>query len=306
MTTSRIKSSLRLLASRAEAEQFAWDLIQRLSVGQDELAFVFRGADEVLYARHSPSSTHEPRNAVLNLVQGLYRAEPFEAKRTVRSRIYTTAQKTDLAAGVIRVVAKRCSYSVRPVDHGKPTRSRWIDVTGGFECVTLPPLPTKIVTGASRFAAPLDDAYFMGLAHRIARSLNEERPIAALLVSSAGEILSWAVNTGRINRTLHAEVILIHSYYARTGRGLPEGAKIYTTLQCCKMCAAMIVTASENPASIRVYYGEADPGPTTRETALNRKSARSGALEQELKPEMSFSVNLISESERSETRTNGV
>jgi len=96
--------------------------------------------------------------------------------------------------------------------------------------------------------------------------------IAALLVSAEARILAWAVNSSARNKTLHAEVNLVQSYCRRTGAPLPAGARIYTTLKSCKMCAGMIWSAARDPLSLRVFFGKDDPGPKARATVLSANS----------------------------------
>ena len=96
--------------------------------------------------------------------------------------------------------------------------------------------------------------------------------VAALLVARDGRILAWGLNTNKRNPTHHAEVNMLQAYHAGHGgqayAGLPPGARIYTTLKCCKMCAAMIRHCAGEPANLRVYYGVPDPGQDDNTSAL--------------------------------------
>ena len=97
--------------------------------------------------------------------------------------------------------------------------------------------------------------------------------VAALLVARDGRILSWGLNTNKANMTHHAEVNMLQAYFARQRAlgdysGVPAHARIYTTLQCCKMCAGMIHHCATTPASLRVYYGVPDPGQDDNKSAL--------------------------------------
>jgi tRNA(Arg) A34 adenosine deaminase TadA len=116
---------------------------------------------------------------------------------------------------------------------------------------------------------------------------SQNRAVAAIITDSERNLLSWATNTNAKNRTLHAEVNALQRHYAETGLPLPEGSRIYTSLKPCKMCAAMIWHCAADPASIRVFYGEDDPGPNAKLTVLTpgsfeRKRASRNAAEVDL------------------------
>jgi tRNA(Arg) A34 adenosine deaminase TadA len=98
--------------------------------------------------------------------------------------------------------------------------------------------------------------------------------VAAILAGKDGKILAWGLNTNKGNKSLHAEVNMLQSFHKYRqkplGRsGLPEGCRIYSTLQCCKMCSGMIVASTRKPDLIRVYYGMTDP-TASDETALTK------------------------------------
>jgi tRNA(Arg) A34 adenosine deaminase TadA len=98
--------------------------------------------------------------------------------------------------------------------------------------------------------------------------------VAAILVGKEGKILAWGLNTNASNKSLHAEVNMLQSFHKYKqqplGRsGLPEGCRIYSTLQCCKMCSGMVVASMRKADSIRVYYGMSDP-TASDETALTK------------------------------------
>jgi tRNA(Arg) A34 adenosine deaminase TadA len=103
------------------------------------------------------------------------------------------------------------------------------------------------------------------------------RYVAAILVNTAGRIIGWGINTNYKNSSYHAEVNMLQSYWAQLPQGqsgIPEGCRIYSTLQCCKMCAGMIFENALKLDSIHVYYGMSDPTATKGGTALNRHESR--------------------------------
>jgi tRNA(Arg) A34 adenosine deaminase TadA len=89
------------------------------------------------------------------------------------------------------------------------------------------------------------------------------------LVSNEGKILTSAINSNSTHKTHHAEINLIRDYCARNQKKLPVGARIYTTLKPCKMCAGMIWEHAEDLKKIAVYFFENDLGSFARSTVLN-------------------------------------
>jgi hypothetical protein len=95
------------------------------------------------------------------------------------------------------------------------------------------------------------------------------RPIAAVLVDADGRVLGAGVNSNSINKTLHAEVNLIQSYFLQTHQSLPAGATLYVTHKPCKMCAAMIYESSPAGQPIQVRYLHEELGCRSRFTILD-------------------------------------
>ena len=111
------------------------------------------------------------------------------------------------------------------------------------------------------------------LAARVPRSPSQRylcnRAVGAVLVSAEGKILAQSVNQNAKNRTFHAEVTLIQSYWARYRQPFPCGTTLYVTLKPCKMCSAMIVRMAKDMRNFKVIYREDDPGPHARHTLLD-------------------------------------
>ena len=123
-----------------------------------------------------------------------------------------------------------------------------------------------------------------------------DRAVVAMLVGRDGALLDCAVNTNARNRALHAEVNLLapwlEGFVATAGededetnlasprkrRELPPGARVLVTLQCCRMCAALICAAADDARERRgvetlrdVVYAEKDDGKYSDDTALQRR-----------------------------------
>lgn len=99
---------------------------------------------------------------------------------------------------------------------------------------------------------------FMQAVLEKARSaLPHEVPIAALIVTTGGEILSIAHNLTETTSdpTAHAELIAIREACAKRGSPRLPDCDIYVTLEPCPMCATAISFARLR----RLYFGAYDP-----------------------------------------------
>lgn len=86
-------------------------------------------------------------------------------------------------------------------------------------------------------------------------SLPAGNNIGAVLTDLSGAIIGWSVNVAGTNASLHAENALLRTYFCKKG-GLPEGARLYTTLEPCHMCAGLIAACCPE---LKVFYGQKDP-----------------------------------------------
>jgi len=84
--------------------------------------------------------------------------------------------------------------------------------------------------------------------------------VGAVLASPSASILSWGLNFGQLNTTLHAEVSLIKAWQAARGGAniFPAGSRLYTTLEPCFMCAGQISSYADVP-DFTIIYVQADP-----------------------------------------------
>ena len=123
-----------------------------------------------------------------------------------------------------------------------------------------------------------------------------DRGVVAALISPDGTLLDAARNVNADNKCLHAEWNLLAPYL--WGRrvlsdeedellvdapedlpedlpeGLAEGARVLVTLQCCKMCAALVCAAADhrgNQKPIEVTYLNPDPGSLAKDTILQQR-----------------------------------
>ncbi|MDR3606695.1 MAG: Bd3614 family nucleic acid deaminase [Oligoflexia bacterium] len=220
-----------------------------------------RGDQHTVYwsqaARQAPPFLSAP--AVL--IQGLYERETEMARKILRERIYTNAPMNEALRGLVKVCAKRIDVDV-PKDVLQTRLSQ--------DAIRIdpPPLPEIAEPGPG---SPMAQARW--LAQSVARGkaplYASDRPIGAVLVSQQGELLAYGANTNARNRSCHAEMNLLRTLYARTGKPIPAGSTLYVTLKPCRMCAGMIWDFCEDARTIRVLYDENDPGPHAQRTALD-------------------------------------
>ena len=252
-----------------------------------DIAFI-RHDTTTYWARGIQSATRAPMTPVTQLIQGIYSLAANEkqtlddVRGILRKRIAVNYEPTPLCRAMVRVAAKRIS---------SPEEFSLRDLEDAARCAGTRLLEVAPEVGASRenhfdlaserdLAPFRDDAEAMRAALKIAAnvSINEKkylspRPIAAILTDVNGVPLGAAVNSNGFDKTAHAEVNLIQDFFRRTGRGLPEGAKIFATLKPCRMCSAMILHASEDPtaekpARVSVFFAEEDPGRFARHTSI--------------------------------------
>lgn len=237
----------------------------------------------IYFARAQAAAPHLPFTAIVSLIQAVYEHSPEQSRRIVRNRIFSTSPPTEMCWGMTKVAAQRLTAPVTAKDHGLSCPFRFEELgvpltkalsrsRGG----TGPQYPLSLWNEAR---PPSTDAEFMRLARKLAaqvsrdRVLHEcDRPIGALLVDATNQILAWGINSNAANKTLHAEVNLMQAFARDTGQGLPAGSRLYATLKPCRMCAGMIWTCAADLSSLRVIYGEFDPGPGARETILDANS----------------------------------
>ena len=116
-----------------------------------------------------------------------------------------------------------------------------------------------------------------------------DRRVVAALVSPEGEVTDAARNVNADNKCLHAEWNLLAPtlwgewVLSPTDdddddggeiAGLEEGTRVLVTLQCCRMCAALVCAAADHPGRsgpIEVVYLDPDDGSLARNTQLQRR-----------------------------------
>jgi hypothetical protein len=109
----------------------------------------------------------------------------------------------------------------------------------------------------------------------------KNRFVRAALLNGTNELVAIAENQNSRNKSHHAEVVLLQSYFRDLQKGFPEPMTLYTSLQCCKMCAAMFWHMHSNPwKNLKSIYLEPETGPSARDSIL----AANGNIRRSLAP----------------------
>jgi tRNA(Arg) A34 adenosine deaminase TadA len=117
------------------------------------------------------------------------------------------------------------------------------------------------LTQPSPIVGPARDKFFMLAALAlVGRSLSTTKGregtapgghnIGALLVNSNNQIIAWGINMMKLNGTFHAETAMVLAYLRRNNRTtLPDGCRLYSSLQPCHMCSGFIATVAKKSRS---------------------------------------------------------
>lgn len=231
----------------------------------------------VVFAAQAPKPERGvARTATTELIEGVFDSFADLSFFILRRPIFLSGASTPLCRGAVRLAAKRL------IDCAETSEAASGLNAATFEIRLVTPVreSARQQTDATSLwpetQPPKDDSDFLKLASRLAAQVERgsvlhryDRPIAALVVSAEGELLSWATNTSAVNKIKHAEFNAVRAL----GRAIPEGARIYTTLKPCRLCAGAIWQACVDPASVKVAYLEDDPGALARGTVLDLGSS---------------------------------
>lgn len=239
-----------------------------------ELAFVEHEA-KVFYA-HYPNTVLSPSSALVKLLQGIFDQYVDHSFFILRKRLYTTGAPSEMGRGMLKVVAKRSSFSVFPVNHSLNLEPEFVPIGEPDEVLFKSQyLSAENQQRLQDLTLQSDD--FLKEAIELTRVVargevlhDYDRMIAALLVGPDKKLLSYGVNSNSKNKTLHAEVNLIQRLYRETGAKIPAGSVLFSTHKPCKMCAGMIHDWSETPQALRVFYRVEEKGQLSRHTILDQ------------------------------------
>ncbi|MEY4065419.1 MAG: hypothetical protein RIR26_1627 [Pseudomonadota bacterium] len=205
----------------------------------------------VVYWARYRRACYEPRTAVSHLIESIWDRFPGSAHFMLRSRIFTTADPTELCRGMVIVCAKRMSRVAKipeEISERMEMGSGAVDLSAVVH--DAPVHLSSVSAGVSLLKAERD------------------RSIECWLVSAEGRLLGWAVNTAGRNRTQHAEMNLLRTWWKREGRPLPVGSRVVTTLEPCPMCAGALWECAASREAFEVLYQHPDSGTVVRRSVL--------------------------------------
>lgn len=234
-------------------------------------AFVHFGND-VYFSVFQESEVSYAMSPVICLLQQIFETKKDHSFFILRKAIVTNYTPAANEKGMVKVVAKRIQQfqAEDPNESNERTSLAW---------VRHMPRPLASLSEFHRQSIDLLSldpwAALQRLVDLIPRGAvlhDYDRPIAAILVDSTGQVLDFGVNSNHINKTLHAEVNLLQRYYQKHGHQLPSGSRIYVTHKPCKMCAGMIWEAlPEDFVKPAVIYFEDVPGRLSVQTKLDEE-----------------------------------
>lgn len=247
-----------------EISQASSQIAYKLHKQDMQLAFV-EHQGKVYYSYHL-LSTEAPSSAVVKLLQGLFEYFVDHSFFILRNRIYTTGSISEMCLGMVKVVAKRISDNVLPMNTSLELNFEFIEID--FQNEVFTKISKPIFSTDSSW---IEKSWQYAELNPQGDVLHDnDRKIAALLVDKSGDILAAGLNSNSKNKTLHAEVNLVQTYFQRTGQKIPEGAKIYSTHKPCKMCAGMIYQWSVERNTPFVFYDIEENGRLSSHTVLDR------------------------------------
>ncbi|MNJ91310.1 tRNA-specific adenosine deaminase [compost metagenome] len=267
-----------------QSEKWAEQVAHRLKNPGFDLAFVEHKG--VIYFAHYPEGGVAPSSALVKLLQGIFDRFIDHSFFILRNRLFTTAQLTPMCQGMLKVVAKRATSSVGPMDHRESLDFQFQEISSKEELL-YPVTQINLENAGSleevsqwiSARAPGTLGEWMstteGLATRVPRGeiLHDyDRSIAAVLIGGDGKVLSYGLNSNSKNKTLHAEVNLLQRLYKEQRKKIPPGARLFSTHKPCKMCAGMIYHWCEEPLALEVWYGVEEQGGLSRQTVLDQFS----------------------------------
>lgn len=235
-----------------------------------------RAVDRALAASLGPGSAFLPhgdgwvhvtgavgpgRRPLLDLAQAIWERDPGQARAALRPRVRLTDPVDPVDRAIADVVARRTAFVA-----GEAGATVASDDLSAFAArararavaATVDPGQRRVPADQAGWLAALVPTGAEGpLAVR-------DRPVVAVLVDPAGFVHRATRNAAGTNRTLHAEICLVQGFGA-----IPAGWTVLTSLQSCRMCAAILVEAATGP--IDVAFLEADPGRLATRTALQAR-----------------------------------
>ncbi len=205
--------------------------------------------------------------SVMDLVEGIWHAHPARAHTLLRTRVCSTAPRSDLDHAVVQLCSRRLCAGVPTDGPGADASPRQVMDLGDAAAASRAQHIAASGVELSDPQALLEAVTALAESGRLA---TRARPVVALLLDADGTVLDAARNTHGTHRLHHAEVNLVQRWRASHGPTFPPGSRVLVSLQCCRMCAALLVDAAP-PDGLVVGYLEPEPGRFGRHTALQAR-----------------------------------
>lgn len=214
----------------------------------------------IYYSNYCPQPL-EPHSAVTQLIQGLYQSQPNEALRLLRRPIITNYNPTLLCQGMIAVAAKRSLVNKQL--SLKETKKELISIRYWI----CQPRDISFQSPSLKEEDSLSNKNNLNAWLSHYPTYPRHNSIRAALTDSHEATMLTAQSDSKINKTLHAEVILLQNYFSIHSKGFKEPTQLHTNLQSCKMCAAMFWHMHVNPwENLRAFYYYTEQGSIARDT----------------------------------------
>ncbi len=208
------------------------------------------------------AATGAPWGPVVELAQGVWERWPDRAHAILRNRVFVDAERAVDVASAPVVAKKRCVVRAVGTAQVADLGGAAAAARARLEPVTLRARGVDALAWEAARTASVPDS-------RGVRALSD-RPVVAALVARDGTPLLAARNQAGRNRCLHAEVALVQLWWTAHGP-IPPDVHVATSLQPCRMCAAVLLAAAASPGRLQVVYAVADPGRLARQTSLARR-----------------------------------
>ena len=231
--------------------------------------------NQFYFSRFRPKAW-SPSSSTIKLIQGIFDENKDLSFFILRNRIYTTEDLTPRIRNFVKLTAKRISQVTTQevgasapenlIEVGRPESSLFESrsVMNSLDRNAITQTHVESHEAASRLCRHLS-----GLILRGPQLHDYNRSVSALLVGPDSKLLSWSINLAALNKSLHAEVVLIQNYFRQTARKIPRGSRVYISLKPCVMCASFLKDACEDIEQTEFFYFEEDPGPRALGTELD-------------------------------------
>jgi hypothetical protein len=225
---------------------------------------------QILALRSVPDPVSTP---VLSLIQAIWEHLPGQAHAALRARLRTPLSPSPLDRAAVQLAAKKLTGDLEP--HPGPLELPVLELEPQL-ALARAKTRASVLEPLSPLADPRELDAWLPPEPNPAPLAQRDRPLLAALLDPGGHVLLAARNTSGTNRTLHAELNLVHAWWMATGRPLPAGSRLLATLRPCRMCAALIVRAAAAP--LEVLYLHEDPGPLAQDTLLDELRWQRGVM----------------------------